>query len=40
VGRLGSLLALSAVTVAVKVTECPETDGLGEEARTVVVASV
>jgi hypothetical protein len=40
VGRLGSLLALLAVTVAVKVTECPEADGLGEEVRTVEVASV
>jgi hypothetical protein len=34
VGRL----ALLAVTVAVKVTEVPEPDGLGEEVSTVVVA--
>ena len=35
-----SLAALVAVTVAVKVTDCPELEGSGEEVRTVVVVSV
>ena len=40
VGLEVSLLALLAVTVAVKVTDWPEFDGVPEVARTVVVESV
>ena len=39
-GPLESVLALDAVTVAVNVTDCPDVDALGAEARVVVVASV
>ncbi len=39
-GRLASVLGLAAVTVAVKVTDWPEFDGLGAEVRAVVVESV
>ena len=39
-GRLESVPGLAAVTVAVKVTDCPEVEGLGAEVRFVEVASV